>query len=78
MSNKEAVIELVRSLPDDVSLEEVVEEIKTLAAIQAGVEDAEHGRVVSHEEVRGRFEAWLSRSDGLDAPSPISKVSSTT
>ena len=78
MWDKQAVLEIIRSLPEDTSLDEIIEEIQVLAAIQRGLEDAEQGRVVSHEEVRRRFEAWRTRSNGPDAPSLTSKESSTT
>jgi predicted transcriptional regulator len=55
MSDKEMVIEVVRQLPERVSIEEIIEEIAMLAAIQRGERDAESGRVVSHDEVKKRL-----------------------
>jgi hypothetical protein len=52
MSNKEAVIEIVRKLPEEVTLEEILEEIQILATIQQGEKAVREGRVISHEDVK--------------------------
>jgi predicted transcriptional regulator len=61
MSNKEIVIEAVRKLPEELSLEEIAEEVAVLAAIRRGEEDADAGRTISHDEVRRRFQEWISK-----------------
>lgn len=60
MSNKEAVIEVVRKLPEEVTLEEILEELEILAAIRRGEEAVREGRVVAHEDVKQRLATWLS------------------
>ena len=55
MSNKEIVIEAIRQLPEQVSFEEIAEEIAILAAIQKGERDADAGRTVSHDDVKKRL-----------------------
>ncbi len=60
-SNKEAVIETVRELPDDVSLEDILERIAILAAIRRGEEAADAGRVIPHEEVKTRVASWITK-----------------
>lgn len=55
MTNKDLVIEALRRLPEDVTLEEISEEIAVLAALRRGEEAATAGRVASHEEVKKRF-----------------------
>src|SRR5437660_6917215 len=52
MSNKEAVMEIVRKMPEEVTLEEILEEIQILAAIRRGEEAVREGRVVSYDEVK--------------------------
>jgi predicted transcriptional regulator len=61
MSNKEAVIEIMRKLPEEVTLEEIVEEIQILAAIQQGEKEVREGRVISHEDVKQRLASWLTK-----------------
>ena len=60
MTNKEFVIEAVRKLPEDATLDEISEEIALLAAIRRGEEAADAGRVMSHDEVKQRFAAWIA------------------
>ena len=55
MSDKDLVIEAVRTLPAESTLEEILQEIKMLAAIRRGEEAAGAGRVISHEEIKKRL-----------------------
>lgn len=61
MTNKELVIEAVRSLPETLTLDEISEEIALLAAIRKGEEAAEAGRITPHEEVRRMVASWSSK-----------------
>jgi predicted transcriptional regulator len=54
MTNKELVKDVLRGLPEDVSLEKIREEIAILAAIRRGAADIDAGRIVTHEEVKRR------------------------
>lgn len=55
MSDKETVLDVVRKLPDDASLQSIAEEIELLAAIREGEEAADKGQVTPHDEVKQRF-----------------------
>ena len=61
MSNKELVIDVLRRLPEEVSLEEISQEIAILAAIRRGEEALAAGRVVSHAEVKQRSTSWTGK-----------------
>jgi predicted transcriptional regulator len=61
VSNKEAVLEAVRELPDDASFEEILERIAILAGIRRGEEAADAGRVISHDEVKKRIASWITK-----------------
>lgn len=61
MSNKEAVLEAMRKMPEDITLEEISEEIAILAAIQRGEEAAAVGQVAPHEEVKQRLASWITK-----------------
>ena len=58
-SAKQATLDLVDRLDDDVSFEEIIYELYVLEKIQRGMNDAEEGRVVSHEEAKQRLSRWL-------------------
>jgi len=61
MSNKELVADLVRRLPDDVSLLDIAREIELLAGIKAAREQARRGEGVPAEDAKKMIEAWASR-----------------
>ena len=61
MTNKELVIETVRSLSETLTLDEISEEVALLAAIRKGEEAAEAGSVIRHEEVRRMVASWTSK-----------------
>ena len=54
MSNKELVMETLRRLPEEATLEEISEQIAILAAIRRGEAAAAEGRLSSQEEVKQR------------------------
>ena len=58
-SAKQAILQLVERLDDDVSFEDIIYELYVLEKIQRGMRDAEEGRVVSHEEAKQRLSRWL-------------------
>jgi predicted transcriptional regulator len=61
MSNKEIVIDAVRRLPDDASLEQITQEIEILAGIRRGQADVAAGRVVPHDRVRELVRQWTTK-----------------
>jgi predicted transcriptional regulator len=54
-SVKERVIEAVRELPDDATVEDAMERLYVLAKIQKGLDQVEAGQTVSHEEAKRRI-----------------------
>ena len=76
-SNRDAAIERLRDLPEDATFDEILEELRTLAAIRRGEEAADQGRLSSHDEVRARVEGWCSKSNEPDRPRPTSATSSS-
>ncbi len=54
-SAKQLAREVVEGLPDDATLEDIMERLYFLAKIEAGRADVEAGRVIPHDEVRKRF-----------------------
>jgi predicted transcriptional regulator len=59
-SDKQLALEVLRRMPEDVTLKEISEEIAILAAIRRGEAAADEGRVLSHEEVKRRAASWTS------------------
>ena len=61
MSAKELVLESVRNMPDDKTMDEIVEELAILAGIQRGEQAANEGRVISHDEMKKRVASWNTK-----------------
>lgn len=53
---KQAMTDLVEQLPDDCSWDEVMYRVYVRQKIEAGLDDVENGRVVSHEDIFAEFE----------------------
>ena len=60
MSQKELVIEAIQDLPDDASMDQIVDRVGFMAALQKGIDDIERGDTIPHAEVRKRLAAWLT------------------
>ena len=52
---RDKVIEAVQALPDDATFEDAIERIVFLAKIDKGMEQADAGQVVSHEDAKSRL-----------------------
>jgi predicted transcriptional regulator len=61
MSDKQMVLERVRQLPEDASVEAISEEVEILAALRRGVAAADAGHTRSHEEVKHLLAAWNAK-----------------
>jgi predicted transcriptional regulator len=60
MSDKEAVLELVKRLPPEISLREILREIEFVAAVKEGLDAIDQGQGVSIESVERMMEAWTT------------------
>jgi len=58
---KQQVQEILESLPEDASLEDIQYHIYVRQKIEQGLADVAAGRVISHEEVQRRLAKWLSK-----------------
>ena len=59
MTIKEKMLQTIQTLPDDASVEDARERLLVLAKVERGIEQADHGETVSHQEVRDRMKQWL-------------------
>ena len=60
MTDKQAVIDALSRLPEDVSLDEITEELRNMAAVRRGRADIAAGRTKTHEEVEKLVESWAT------------------
>lgn len=62
MSDKEAALEAIRRLPNEVSFREIRQEIEFLAAVREGEEQADRGKLVPLEQLEKNLQSWVSKS----------------
>lgn len=58
---KRKVEEILTSLPEDSSLEDIQYHIYIRQKIEQGLADADAGRVLTHAEVQQRLAKWLAK-----------------
>jgi len=58
-TEKENIIDMIKNLPEDVSMEDIIEAIYVRKKIEKGLKDSEGGRVYSHEEAKEILKKWL-------------------
>ncbi|MFO7768066.1 MAG: hypothetical protein R6W82_03795 [bacterium] len=54
-TTRELLREVIAKLPPDASVEDAMERLYLLAKIERGIEQADSGSMMSHEEVRRRL-----------------------
>ncbi len=58
MTDKEAVMDALRRLPENASLEEIAEELSRMAGIRRGRADVVGGHTKTHAETEKLLESW--------------------
>lgn len=58
---KEEVIQMIKSLPDEVTIDDIMAELYFKIQFDAGLRELDEGKGISHEEVEKRMSKWLSR-----------------
>jgi predicted transcriptional regulator len=64
---KDAAIDLIRSLPDDCTLDDIHYHLYIREKVDRGIAAIDSGRVVPHEEAAQRIAAW-AKSSGPNRP----------
>ena len=59
MTAKEEILELMKQIPDDLTVDEALERLQLLYDVEQGLQEAERGETVSHEEAKQMIEKWL-------------------
>ncbi|MCX6639429.1 MAG: hypothetical protein NTW14_02960 [bacterium] len=57
---KEEVIELIKNLPDEVDLTDIMAELYFRQRVELGLRQLDEGKGISHEDVEKRFHKWLT------------------
>ncbi|GAE26682.1 hypothetical protein JCM9140_2769 [Halalkalibacter wakoensis JCM 9140] len=55
MTTKEEVIKLIKDLPENATLEDIMRELYVRSKIEKGIRELNAGKVVSHDEVKEKL-----------------------
>ncbi len=58
---KQQVIQIIQSLPDDVTLDDIMAELYFKLQVDAGLKELDEGNGTPHEEVEKRMLRWLTK-----------------
>jgi hypothetical protein len=64
---KNQAIDLIKSLPEDCTLEDIQHHLYVCEKVRRGIQAVDDGRVVSQDEAERRVREWL-RSSGQNQP----------
>lgn len=59
MTEKQAILRAIRSLPAKAGIEEAIERLYLLGKIRHGIAQTEKGQMISQAEARRRMSRWL-------------------
>ena len=60
-TDREEVIELIRSLPEDSTVDEILEELYFRIQVDRGLNELDEKKGLSHEQVKSRLSRWLQK-----------------
>lgn len=58
---KQKVIRLIQSLPDDVTVNDIMAELYFKLQVDAGLKELDEGKGIPHEEIEKRMSRWLTK-----------------
>ncbi len=60
-SVKQKVIEMIQSLPEEATVDDIMEELYFKLQVDQGLKELDEGKSISHEEVEKRMSKWLTK-----------------
>lgn len=60
MNVKEEVIKIIRELPEDVTIEDIMNKLYVRAKIEAGLKELDEGKGIPHEKAMKTISEWLN------------------
>ena len=58
---KQQVIQIIQSLPDNVTLDNIMAELYFKLQVDSGLKELDEGKGIPHEEVEKRMSKWLTK-----------------
>ena len=57
---KQKVIQMIKNLPDDVTVDDIISELYFKIQVDAGIEELDKGKGISHDRVKERLSKWTT------------------
>jgi hypothetical protein len=61
MSEKDLVIEMIRQLPDNSTVDDIFEELYFRMQVDKGLKELDDGKGIDHSAVKQRLSRWLEK-----------------
>ena len=58
---KQQVIQMIESLPENVTIDDIMSELYFKMQVDAGLKELDEGKGIPHEEVEKRMAKWLNK-----------------
>ena len=58
---KGQVMKLIEQLPDDVTVDDILDELYFKSQVDAGLRELDEGKGIPHQEVKERMSKWASK-----------------
>ena len=56
---KQKILKVVQDLPEEINFEDVMERLYFLYKVEKGLQQADAGKKISHEEAKRQMKKWL-------------------
>ena len=56
---KQKILKAVENLPTDAGIEDAMERLYLLYKVEKGIQQADEGQLISHDEAKDRLKTWL-------------------
>jgi hypothetical protein len=61
IKEKDQVIEMIRALPDESTVDDIMEELYFRMQVDRGVKELDEEKGIPHQDVRNRLSRWLEK-----------------
>jgi predicted transcriptional regulator len=59
MTTKEKVIKMIKELPEDITISDIMAELYFRQNVDEGLKELDEGKAISHEGAKKRLNRWL-------------------
>jgi hypothetical protein len=60
MSTKQEIIDMIKSMPENATVDDVMEKLYVRAKIESAIKQIDEGKGIPHDQVKEKFKRWLT------------------